>query len=128
MKKSGESAVTPSPDIAPNGCKSVRFRFGAQTLKFKVMETSINTSVLTLNDIQTLKSQLVRYIGMDRWNNNSMMDIKDEYLTLVDRVADAATGFAKDVATTVSRSERISEKQAYVISRAACELGLSFSL
>ena len=92
------------------------------------METSINTSVLTLNDIQTLKSQLVRYIGMDRWNNNSMMDIKDEYLTLVDRVADAATGFAKDVATTVSRSERISEKQAYVISRAACELGLSFSL
>ena len=93
------------------------------------METTTTTpATLTVNDIQTLKAQLVRYIGMDRWNNNSMMDIKEVYLTLVDRVADAATGFAKDVATTVSRSERISEKQAYVIARAACELGLSFSL
>lgn len=93
------------------------------------METTTTTAAtLTINDVQTLKSQLVRYIGMDRWNNNSMMDIKDQYLTLVDRVADLKVGFASDIAATVSKSERCSEKQAYHIAMAACNAKLEFSI
>ena len=93
------------------------------------METTVNTAAaLTINDIQTVKNALVRYIGMDRWNNNSMMDIREDYFQLVSHVMYNATGFAKDVATTVDRTGRISEKQAYIIARAACELGINFEL
>ena len=86
--------------------------------------TTTTAATLTINDVQTLKSQLVRYIGMDRWNNNSMMDMKEDCMTLVSQVMHNATGFAKDVATTVDKYEKISEKQAYIIAKAACELGL----
>jgi hypothetical protein len=71
---------------------------------------------------------LVRYIGMDKWSNNSMMDVKDTYLSLVWEVMNKAQGFAKDVATTVDKYGKVSEKQAYIIAKAACELELEFSL
>lgn len=93
------------------------------------METTVNTaSALTINDVQKLKNNLVHYIGLDRWHNNSQMMFKDDYLWLVSIVADDATGFAKDVAATVLKYEKCSEKQAYVIARAACELGINFEL
>jgi hypothetical protein len=74
--------------------------------------------------IQEVKRSLVSFINADRWNNNSKMQIKDEMLWLVDQVASANLGFISEVATSVSKYERCSEKQAYWIAKGAVESNL----
>jgi hypothetical protein len=71
--------------------------------------------------IQEVKSALVSFVNADRRNNNSMMQIKDEMLTLVCQVASTNLGFISEIATTVSRYEKCSEKQAYWIAKGVVE-------
>lgn len=47
-----------------------------------------------------------------------------EGMNIVNAVAKAACGFASDVAATVQKFGRASEKQAYVIARASYDLGI----
>lgn len=81
---------------------------------------------LTANEkIQEVKRMMVIYINADRWNDNSKMALKDQVLSVVSQVAMAGLGFASDIATTVDKFERCSEKQAYWIAKAAVENNLT---
>lgn len=75
--------------------------------------------------IQVLKQQIVRYAAIDRWNQNSHTSDQDNVLSLCDKVADAKLGFASDVAATVAKYKKASEKQAYVIAKAAVDANLN---
>lgn len=75
-------------------------------------------------DVQSVKSGLVRYAMADKRNRNSeyRLGFNDDAQSVVDNVAKGNYGFASQVAQTVQRyNYRISEKQAYVIARAAVE-------
>ena len=82
-------------------------------------------NLTTEQKIQEVKRMMVVYINADRWNDNSKMAIKDQVLSVVSQVALANIGFASDIATTVDRTERCSEKQAYWIAKAAVENNLT---
>lgn len=78
----------------------------------------------TTDLIQEVKRALLSYINADKWNENSKMQLKDEMLWMVDRVASSGMGFISDIATTVYNSEKCSEKQAYWIAKGAVESNL----
>jgi len=78
----------------------------------------------TTNKIKILKSMIMRYIRIDRWNENSKAAINDDICWLVEVVAKSNLGFASEVAKTVATYKKASEKQAYIIARAAVESGL----
>ena len=70
--------------------------------------------------IQAVKEVLLGFTSNSRTfkaNHNDMAEMAD---TLVSRVAEV-TGFAGDVAKTVEKYGKVSEKQAYIIARAAVE-------
>lgn len=75
--------------------------------------------------INQVKRSLEDYTVVDRWRKNNAYHhgYNDQAQSLIDDVAEGNYGFASDVAKTVaSRNYRyISEKQAYVIARAAVE-------
>ena len=84
---------------------------------------------LTVSDIQAVKAMLVRYINANSWTNHNLNEFKDDCLWLVGRVQDDSTNdFTAAVAATVAKYRCCSEKQAYVIAKAACEMGLEFDL
>jgi hypothetical protein len=74
--------------------------------------------------IQDVKSTMVSFINSNRQDNASKSQIKDDMLWLVDQVAWANAGFCSEIATTVSKYERCSEKQAYWIAKYAVESNL----
>jgi hypothetical protein len=75
--------------------------------------------------IQEVKRMLVTYINADRWNNNSQMELRDQMLSVVEDVRLANLGFASEIAATVGKVERCSEKQAYWIAKVAVENNLT---
>ena len=79
----------------------------------------------TTEKIQEVKRMLVNYVNADRRFNNSQMQLKDEMLSTVEDVRLANLGFASDIAATVVKSERCSEKQAYWIAKTAVENNLT---
>lgn len=84
---------------------------------------------LTLNDIQAVKQMLVRYINSNSWTNHNLNEFKYDCLWLVGRVQDDSENiFSVSVAATVAKYRCCSEKQAYVIAKAACEMGLEFDV
>ena len=66
----------------------------------------------TSEKIQEVKRMLVTYVNADRWNNNSQMELKDQLLSVVEDVRLANLGFTSEIAATVGKYERCSEKQA----------------
>lgn len=75
--------------------------------------------------IQKVKRMLLTYVNADRWNNNSQMELKDQMLSVVEDVRLANLGFVSDIAVTVGKYERCSEKQAYWIAKVAVENNLT---
>jgi len=75
--------------------------------------------------IQEVKRMLVTYINANRWNNNSQMQLKDQMLSVVEDVRIANLGFASEIASTVGKYERCTEKQAYWIAKCAVENNLT---
>lgn len=64
------------------------------------------------------------YAKEDKWNRNSeyRAGFNDDAQAVIDEVAEMKLGFASDVAASVkSRNYTISEKQAYVIAKAAMD-------
>ena len=86
--------------------------------KGKKMETLIDNKT----KIQEVKSFLVRYAKIDRWNNNSASNFNDEAQSIIERIAIGDYGFASEIAQTVVKYNfSISEKQAYWVARTAVE-------
>ena len=84
---------------------------------------------LTTDNIQAVKQMLVRYVNANSWTNNNLNEFKDDCLWLVGRVQDESEStFAASVATTVAKYRTCSEKQAYIIAKASCEMGLEFDI
>ena len=84
---------------------------------------------LTSSDIQAVKGMLVRYINANSWTNHNLNEFKDDCLWLVGRVKDdSENAFTVAVAATVEKYRNCSERQAYVIAKAACEMGLEFDI
>ena len=84
---------------------------------------------LTSDNIQAVKQMLVRYINTNSWINHNLNEFKDDCLWLVGRVKDDSSNtFAISVASSVEKYRSCSEKQAYVIAKAACEMGLEFDI
>jgi hypothetical protein len=79
----------------------------------------------TTEKIQEVKRMLITYVNADRWHNNSQMELKDQMLSVVLDVELANLGFASEIATTVGKYERCSEKQAYWIAKSAVENNLT---
>lgn len=75
--------------------------------------------------IQKIKRLIMGFIRFDRWHENSLAGINDDVLWIVEQVATSNLGFASEVAKTVATYKKASEKQAYVIARAAVESGLA---
>ena len=75
-------------------------------------------------DVQGVKRGLLNYAKIDRWNrsNDYYLGVNDQAQTVIDRVAAGNYGFPSQVAQTVKKyNYRISEKQAYVIAKAAVD-------
>ena len=75
-------------------------------------------------DVQDVKRGLLNYAQIDRWNrsNDYHLGFNDQAQTVIDRVAAGNFGFPSQVAQTVKKyNYRISEKQAYVIAKAAVD-------
>lgn len=64
------------------------------------------------------KMQILKYAGLNEWNNNSKREQIRDARAMVDIVAEKGSGFGLEVAKTVQKyGYRVSEKQAYVISK-----------
>lgn len=74
-------------------------------------------------DVQSVKSGLLSYARVDRWNRASAYNagFNDEARFTLEAVSEAKLGFPSEVAASVLRYNRISEKQAYVIAKAAVD-------
>lgn len=75
-------------------------------------------------DISTVSNALFRYAKEDRWNQDTVysMGFNSDAQAVIDDVAEMKLGFASDVANSVKqRNYTISEKQAYVIGKAALD-------
>lgn len=75
-------------------------------------------------DVQAVKRGLLNYAKTDRWNrsNDYYLGFNDQAQTVIDKVAVGNYGFPSQVAQTVKKyNYRISEKQAYVIAKAAVD-------
>lgn len=70
--------------------------------------------------IQEVKMEILNVNARSTRGNSAA----GEGMAIVRAVAKAACGFASDVAATVQKYGRASEKQAYVIARAAYDLGI----
>lgn len=84
----------------------------------------------TAEGIQYVKSQLMRFTQVDRWNRNTeyQLGLNDEAQFVVEMVAKGNYGFASQVAQTAVNSPnwnqngyKLSEKQAYIIASAAVQ-------
>lgn len=71
--------------------------------------------------IQTLKNFLTRNAFSYRWNTASKKELADEAMTIIHLVAIGSFGFASEIATTVEKFQKVSEKQAYWIAKVAVE-------
>jgi hypothetical protein len=78
----------------------------------------------TSEKIQTLKGFITRKAFSYNWNNASVREMADEAETVIALVAKHNLGFASEIATTVEKFKKISEKQAYWIAKAAVEASL----
>jgi len=92
--------------------------------------STINPVPNTQEGIALVKESLMNYAKMDRWNDNTSyhMGFNDDAMQVVEEVAKGNYGFASQVAQTATNSPnwdkygyRLSEKQAYIIARAAVE-------
>lgn len=74
-------------------------------------------------DLQSVKNALLKYARVDHWNNNSSVWMEEEVRGVIDSVAESPKmGFASQVAQSVVKyNYKISEKQAFVIAKAATE-------
>lgn len=79
------------------------------------------TTVNNNNKIQVLKNFIVSNAFAYGWNTASKRELGDEAETIVDQVAKFTTGFASEIAQTVLKYKKVSEKQAYWIAKAAVE-------
>lgn len=82
----------------------------------------------TTEKIQEVKRMMASYINADRYFNNSQMELKDKMLSVVEDVRLANLGFASEIAATVVKYERCSEKQAYWMAKAAVENNLTIRI
>lgn len=71
--------------------------------------------------IQKTKSFILSYAFQYGWNKASVRDMADEAETIVDLVSKYGEGLAKEIATTVNKYKKVSEKQAYWIAKYAVE-------
>jgi hypothetical protein len=74
-----------------------------------------------IEKIQEVKRMMVSYINADRWNENSKMQLKDEMLSVVEDIRIANLCFVSDIATSVVKYQKCSEKQAYWLAKTAVE-------
>jgi hypothetical protein len=74
--------------------------------------------------IQTVKSFLNNYSFEFSKNDTNKNQLVDEANTIIELVAIGNFGFASEIATTVNKFKRISEKQAYWIAKIAIENNL----
>ena len=78
----------------------------------------------TTTKIQTVKSFITNYAFSYDFNNASKREMADEAETVIELVAQSGLGFASDIANTVNKYKKISEKQAYWIAKTAIENSL----
>lgn len=83
----------------------MRVQMGAQGTSYRIQ--AIKEEILSINSINSMGSS---------FSGNGMAVVRE--------IKNASIGFASDVASTVLKFKRASEKQAYVIARAAYNLGL----
>lgn len=74
--------------------------------------------------IQTVKSFLNNYSFEFSKNDTNKNQLIDEAATIIELVAIGNYGFATEIAVTVNKYKRISEKQAYWIAKIAIENNL----
>ena len=83
-------------------------------------------------DVNIVKDNLMRYVPMDKWNRNTdyQMGLNDMAQGIVEDVAKGDYGVATDIAQRAVNSPNwnkygynLSEKQAYVVAKAAVEHG-----
>lgn len=74
-------------------------------------------------DLQSVKQAILDYARVNHWTQNSQVSFEEDIRSVIDSVADAPKlGFASQVAQTVKKyNYKVSEKQAYVIAKAATE-------
>lgn len=76
--------------------------------------------------IQEVKKFIVQYAFQYGWNRASIKSFADEAETVISIVAmREEAGFAAEIAQTVEKYKRVSEKQAYWIAKAAVELDIT---
>lgn len=75
--------------------------------------------------IQAVKSFLTNYSFSYSWNNASSKQMADEAETIIDLIATGAYGFASEIAQSVCKFKKCSEKQAYWIAKSAVESGVA---
>lgn len=75
----------------------------------------------TNTQIQEVKWFICNYAFSANWNNASRADMANDAETVIGYVATANLGFASEIAQTVEKYKKISEKQAYWIAKAAVE-------
>jgi len=84
-------------------------------------ETNKKNNMETSQKIQILKKFILGYAFSYSWNAASRKELANEAETVIDLVAISGLGFASEIAATVAKYKKISEKQAYWIAKAAVE-------
>jgi hypothetical protein len=75
--------------------------------------------------IQTVKGFLTSYAFSYGWNTASKKEMSDEAESIIALIAMGTYGFASEIASTVNKFKKVSEKQAYWIAKAAVESGVA---
>lgn len=81
------------------------------------MTTEININ----QEIQEMKSFLVRNAFSYGWNTASRKQVDENAQDIIYRVSIGSFGLASEIAGTVLKYNKLSEKQAYWIAKAAVE-------
>jgi hypothetical protein len=71
--------------------------------------------------IQVIKNLIVNRAFNKNFGNDVAWELTDEAETIIDYVANKPYGLATEIAHTVNKFKKVSEKQAYWIAKAAVE-------
>lgn len=83
--------------------------------------THTTTPSETINQV---KSFLQRYAFSYGWNNANNFQFSDDSIGIIHMISTGNYGLATDIATSVLKYKRCSEKQAYHIAKAAVEANI----
>jgi ATP-dependent protease ClpP protease subunit len=75
--------------------------------------------------IQAVKSFITMFAFAHNWNNDSKREMADEAQSLIEQIAIGSFGLATEIAQSVKRFKKVSEKQAYWIAKSAVESGIA---